>query len=87
MEEEFIKEFPEIRKTKKTSEINWDNCVVWKEEDYFYFIESKEIMYVSWSFGILSIIPSPNSFISNKLTAILINSKCVFIGKNIKVSN
>ncbi|MCX7905152.1 MAG: hypothetical protein N2446_00435 [Elusimicrobiales bacterium] len=85
--DDFTSIFPEIKKTQKPQEINWNNCVVWKDEEYFYFIESKEIMYVSWSFGILSIIPSSNSFISDKLTAILVNSKYIFVGKNIKISN
>lgn len=84
---DFIKEFPEIKHTTNSSDINWQECVVWKDQETFYYIESKEIMYVSWSFGILSIIPSSNSFLSNKLSAILINSKNVFIGKNIKVHN
>lgn len=82
-----IKEFPEIKKTSDASQIDWKNCVVWKEGDFYYFIESKEIMYVSWSFGLLSVIPSNSSFLSDKLSAILINSKNIFIGKNIKIHN
>ncbi len=85
--ENFINEFPEIKKTHNPSEINWKDCVVWQQDNEFFFIEAKDILYVSWSFGILSIIPSSNSFLSDKLTAILINSKNIFIGKNIKTNN
>lgn len=85
--EEFIKTIPEIKKTKNVEEIDWINSVVWKEDDYFFYINSKEIQYVSWSFGIISIIPSSNSFLSDKFSAIIINSKQVFIGKNIKIHN
>lgn len=85
--EEFIKEIPEIKKTKNSSEIDWINSLVWKEDDYFFYIHSKEILYVSWSFGLVSIIPSTNSFLSDKFAAIIINSKNVFIGKNIKIHN
>ncbi|MGC8867507.1 MAG: hypothetical protein ACP5IO_02100 [Elusimicrobiales bacterium] len=85
--ENMINEFPEIKKTKNPSEINWKDCVVWNEGDEFFFIDAKEILYVSWSFGTLSIIPSSNSFLSDKLSAILINSKHIFVGKNIKIHN
>lgn len=84
---DITKVFPEIKTTTNPSEINWKDSVVWKEDDRFYYIQAEEIMYVSWSFGIVSIIPSSNSFLSDKLSAILINSKNVFIGKNVKIHN
>jgi hypothetical protein len=85
--EKYIDKFPEFKKTKDPSEINFDECVVWRENDYFVYIESEDIRYVSWSFGIVSIIPSSDSILSKYFNAIIINSNIVFVGKNIKTGN
>jgi len=85
--EKYLDKFPEFKKTKDVSEINFDNCVVWKEGDYFIYLCSDDIRYVSWSFGIVSIIPSSDSVLSKYFNAIIINSHIVLIGKNIKTGN
>ncbi|MEF3280569.1 MAG: hypothetical protein K6357_06350 [Elusimicrobiota bacterium] len=85
--ENYFTKFPEFKKTKNENEIPWDDSIVWKEEDYFIYLKSSEIRYISWSFGIISIIPHPESILSNYFTAIILNSNIVFVGKNIKVGN
>ena len=85
--ETYIDKFPEFKKTKDISEIDLENSVVWKENDYFVYLNSKEIRYLSWSFGIVSIIPSPQSILSQYFNAIIITSNIVLVGRNIKTAN
>lgn len=85
--ESFIEKFIEFKKTKNTAEIPWDNAVVWKENDFFIYITNEEIRYVSWSFGVVSIIPHPDSILSKYFNAVIINSDIIFVGKNIKTGN
>ncbi|MBP7795808.1 MAG: hypothetical protein KA059_03405 [Elusimicrobiales bacterium] len=83
----YIKKFSEFKTTQNTDEIKWDDCVVWKESDCFVYLESSEIRYVSWSLGVVSIIPHPESILAKYFNAILINSPTVLVGKNIKTGN
>lgn len=83
----YIKKFSEFKTTQNTDEIRWDDCVVWKEYDCFVYLESAEIRYVSWSLGIVSIIPHSESILARYFNAILINSPTVLVGKNIKTGN
>ncbi len=85
--ENYIDRFIEFKKTKNPDEIKWEDCVVWKEEYYFVYLESSEIRYVSWSFGILSIIPHPDSILSKYFNVIIINSPFIMVGKNIRTGN
>lgn len=83
--------FPEINSSLNSMDIPWKDAVVWIEKENgrekYNWVLAKEIMYVSWTNGIVSIIPSESSILSNYFQAILINSDEVFIGKNVKVSN
>jgi len=85
--ETFIEKFIEFKKTKNTSDIPWEDSVVWKDGDFFIYLQSSEIRYVSWSFGVLSIIPHPESILSKYFNAIIINSDFIMVGKNIKTGN
>lgn len=79
--------FIEFKTTKNPDDIKWEDCVVWRNGDDYNYIESAEIRYLSWSFGIVSIIPAQNSILSKYFNAILINSTEVFVGKNVKTGN
>jgi hypothetical protein len=65
--------------------------VVWIEdingEEIYFWLEDIDISYVSWTNGIVSIIPSSQSILSNYFQAIIINSKSIFIGHKVKIGN
>ena len=85
--EPFIEKFSEFKKTDNPAEIPWDDAVVWKEGEFFVYLLSEEIRYISWSFGVVSIIPHPDSILSRYFNAIIINSNIIFAGKNVKTGN
>lgn len=83
----FVEKFSEFKKTKNQSEIPWDDALVWKDGDFFIYLLSQDIRYISWSFGVVSVIPHPDSILSKYFNAIIINSNIIFAGKNIKTGN
>ena len=82
---------PEIRYSAEAAEIPWDNAVVWTTMPrigprVYEWIESKDIRYVSWTNGIVNIMPDNNSMLSDKCQCIVLPSGFTWIGKNVKVS-
>ncbi|PIS47629.1 MAG: hypothetical protein COT17_02475 [Elusimicrobia bacterium CG08_land_8_20_14_0_20_51_18] len=88
---EMSKKFPEFKTSANALEVPWDEALVWVTFDgsseTFHWLLNADIRYLSWTNGILSVIPHPDSVLSSYFQSILINSPSVFVGKNIKVSN
>ncbi|MBI4656647.1 MAG: hypothetical protein HY746_07875 [Elusimicrobia bacterium] len=83
--------FPEIKCSQDANEIPWENAVIWTSMPrvgprVYEWIEDKDIRYVSWTNGIVSIMPSPNSILSDKAQCIILPAGFVWIGKNVKVA-
>jgi len=88
---EISKKFPEIKSSLNSSDVPWEDSVVWivrnnSAEEYNWVI-SQDIRYVSWTNGIISVIPHPNSILSNYFHSLIIAANEVFIGKNVKTGN
>lgn len=83
---------PEIKFSSDTAEIPWDTAVVWTimpriGPRVYEWLEDRHIRYVSWSNGIVSMIPHPDSIVSNHCQCIILPSAFVWIGKNVKVAS
>jgi len=88
---EISKKFSEFKSSLNSSEVPWDDAIVWvirnNDIEEYNWINSKDIRYVSWTNGIISIIPHPDSILSNYFHAIIITASEVFVGKNVKTGN
>lgn len=88
---EIAKKFPEFRNSADSAQVPWDDAVVWvtfeNSVENYTWLTNADISYLSWSNGILSIIPHPDSILSSYFQSILINSSAILVGKNIKVGN
>lgn len=89
--DELSKKIPEIKFSTDVNEIPWDAAVVWSSMPrvgprVYEWIEGKEIRYVSWTNGIVSIMPENDSFLSNKCQCIIVPHGFTWVGKNIKVA-
>lgn len=81
---------PEIKYSSDAGEIPWDNAVVWTimprvGPRVYEWLEAEHIRYVSWSNGIVSIMPSPTSILSDKAQCIVLPSAFIWVGKKINV--
>ncbi len=84
------KKVPEIKSSKNPDEIPWETSVVWSnyaiENGRMYeWIEDRHIRYVSWTNGIVSIIPSPDSFLSEKCQCFVLSGGFIWVGSKVKV--
>lgn len=83
--------FPEIKFSNDPLSLPWQDALVWISDDSesggYHFIMAKEILYVSWTGGLLSIIPASSSVLSNYFQAIILQPKAVFIGDKVKTGN
>ncbi len=82
---------PEIKYSSEAGEIPWDNAVVWcimprVGPRVYEWITSNHIRYVSWTNGIVNIIPDNNSILSEKCQCMILPSGFVWVGKNVKVA-
>ncbi len=81
---------PEIKFSSNAEEIPWDNAVVWTTMPrvgprVYEWLEGSHIRYVSWSSGVVNIMPESNSILSDHCQCIVLPSAFVWIGKNVKV--
>ena len=82
---------PEIKFSSDAAEIPWENAVVWTTMPrigprVYEWIDARDIRYVSWTNGIVSIIPADSSILSDKCQCIVLPSGFTWVGKNVKVS-
>ncbi|MDA8242678.1 MAG: hypothetical protein M0025_00970 [Elusimicrobia bacterium] len=81
---------PEIKCSSDAGEIPWDDAVVWSQMPrvgprVYEWIEGTHIRYVSWSSGLVNIMPDNNSILSSHCQCIVLPSAFVWVGKNVKV--
>ena len=82
---------PEIKFSSNAEEIPWDKAVVWTimprvGPRVYEWLDSEHIRYVSWTNGIVSIMPETNSIISDKCKCIVLPSGFIWIGKEVKTA-
>jgi len=82
---------PEIKYSSDTKEIPWDNAVVWTMMPrvgprVYEWLEKEHIRYISWTNGIVSIMPDDHSILSDKCQCIVLPSAFIWVGKNVKVA-
>ncbi len=87
--DELSKKIPEIKFSKDVNEIPWEKAVVWSSMPrlgprVYEWVLDEDIRYVSWTNGIVSIIPHDNSFLSSKCQCIVVPQGFVWVGKNVK---
>lgn len=82
---------PEIKFSADANEIPWDKAVVWSVMPrvgprVYEWIEKEHIRYVSWSNGIVNIMPDQNSILSSHCQCIVLPAAFVWIGKEVNVA-
>ncbi|MBI5742935.1 MAG: hypothetical protein HY952_00135 [Elusimicrobia bacterium] len=82
---------PEIKFSSNAEEIPWDNAVVWTSQPrvgprVYEWLEAPHIRYVSWSNGLVNILPENSSILSSHCHCIVLPSAFVWIGKEVKVA-
>jgi hypothetical protein len=81
--------FPEIKCSADAAAIPWENAVVWSVmarvgPRVYEWIEASHIRYVSWTNGIVNIMPESSSMLSDKCQCIVLPSAFTWIGRNVK---
>ena len=82
---------PEIKFSSNAAEIPWDNAVVWTimprvGPRVYEWLEGGHIRYVSWTNGIVTILPENNSILSDKCQCIVLPSAFIWVGSKVKVA-
>jgi len=85
------KKIPEIKFSSNAEEIPWDKAVVWTimprvGPRVYEWLEAEHIRYVSWSSGLVSILPEQNSIVSAHCQCIVLPSGFIWIGKDVKTA-
>ncbi|MBI4350119.1 MAG: hypothetical protein HY550_01665 [Elusimicrobia bacterium] len=81
---------PEIKFSSDANEIPWENAVVWTimprlGPRVYEWLEKEHIRSVSWTNGIVSILPEKDSVLSDKCLCIVLPAVFTWIGKNVNV--
>lgn len=84
--------FQEFRFSGDPSAVPWENAVVWVAADgaggrLYEWLPAEEIRHVSWTNGIVSILPEADSFLAKRFQCIVLPPAMVFVGVNVKTSN
>ncbi|HAH32081.1 MAG TPA: hypothetical protein DCL44_07190 [Elusimicrobia bacterium] len=82
---------PEIKYSSDAGEVPWEDAVVWTimprvGPRVYEWIGGEHIRYVSWTNGIVSIMPENSSMLSGMCQCLLLPSAFVWIGKHVKVA-
>ena len=82
---------PELKYSSDANEIPWDSAVVWTimprvGPRVYEWVEAQHIRYVSWTNGLVNIMPENSSILSNSCQCMVLPSGFVWVGKNVKVS-
>ena len=82
---------PELKCSSDANEIPWENAVVWSimprvGPRVYEWIEREHIRSVSWTNGIVSILPDRDSILNDKCQCIILPSGFTWVGKTVKVS-
>lgn len=81
---------PEICVSDTPENIPWKDAVVWTEilptGKKFLWINKEHIGTVSWTNGNISVLPRPETILSDNFHALVIMGGTALIGKNVRVS-
>ncbi len=82
---------PEIKYSSDANEIPWADAVVWSimprvGPRVYEWVEARHIRYVSWTNGLVNLMPENSSILSNTCQCMVLPSGFVWVGKNVKVS-
>ena len=85
------KKIPEMKFSSDAEEIPWDKAVVWTimprvGPRVYEWLDAEHIRYVSWTNGIVSILPAESSILSNHCQCIILPAAFVWVGKNVKTA-
>ena len=85
------KKVPEIKFSSDAEEIPWDKAVVWTimprvGPRVYEWLDAEHIRYVSWTNGIVSILPESKSILSNHCQCLILPAAFIWIGKDVKVA-
>ena len=83
------KKIPEIKFSSDAEDVPWGKAVVWTimpriGPRVYEWLDAEHIRYVSWTNGIVSILPEPNSILSNHCQCLILPSAFIWIGKDVK---
>jgi len=81
---------PEIKYSSDANEVPWENAVVWTimprvGPRVYEWLEKEHIRYVSWTNGLVNILPEKDSILNDKCQCIVLPSGFVWVGKNVNV--
>ncbi len=82
---------PEIKTSKDVNEIPWKTAVVWSSMPrigprVYEWVSDEDIRYVSWTNGIVTILPKQDSILSANCQCIVVPQGFVWIGRDVKVA-
>jgi len=85
------KKIPEIKFSSNAEEIPWDSAVVWTVMPrvgprVYEWIDAEHIRYISWTNGIVSVLPEPNSILSNHCQCIILPAAFIWVGSKVKAA-
>lgn len=85
------KKIPEIKFSSDAEKIPWDNAVVWTimprvGPRVYEWLDGEHIRYVSWTNGIVSILPEDSSILSDHCKCLILPAAFVWIGKDVKTA-
>ena len=89
--DELSEKIPEIKFSKDVNEVPWKTAVVWSSMPrigprVYEWVLGEDIRYVSWTNGLVSILPKDNSILSTKCNCIVVPQGFVWIGKDVNVA-
>ena len=89
--DELSEKIPEIKCSKDVNEVPWKKAVVWSTMPrigprVYEWVLGDDIRYVSWTNGLVSILPKDNSILSSKCNCIVVPQGFVWIGKDVNVA-
>ncbi|MDT8285949.1 MAG: hypothetical protein RQ748_02470 [Elusimicrobiales bacterium] len=84
--------FQEFKFSEDPSAVPWEDAVVWVTDDgaggrLYEWLPADEIRHVSWTNGIISILPARDSFLAKRFQCVVLPPAMVFVGINVKTSN
>jgi hypothetical protein len=82
---------PELKYSSDAAEVPWEDAVVWTimprvGPRVYEWLGTEHIRYISWTNGIVSIMPESTSMLHGKCQCIILPSGFVWIGKHVKVA-
>ncbi|MFA6433875.1 MAG: hypothetical protein WCW52_04195 [Elusimicrobiales bacterium] len=85
------RKIPEIKFSSDAEEIPWDKAVVWTimprvGPRVYEWLDAEQILYVSWTNGIVSILPAQGSVLSGRCQCLILPSAFIWVGKDVRTA-